>query len=64
METVTDNLKDFDKVSDYAKTSVLSLSNLKIINGFEDGNFYPKNNATRAEVSVMIHNALEVLGNA
>ena len=64
METVTDNLKDFDKVSDYAKTSVLSLSNLKIINGFEDGNFYPQNNATRAEVSVMIHNALEVLGDA
>lgn len=64
METVTDNLKDFDTVSDYAKTSVLSLSNLKIINGFEDGNFYPQNNATRAEVSVMIHNALEVLGNA
>lgn len=62
--TVTDKLKDFDEVSDYAKTSVLALSNLKIVNGFEDGCFYPKNNATRAEVSVMVYNALEVLGNA
>ena len=64
VETVNNNLKDFDTVSGYAQNSVLMLSNLKIINGFEDGSFAPKNYATRAEVSVMINNALEVLANA
>ena len=51
-------LKDFDEVSDFAKTSVSTLNTSGIISGDDSGNFNPKANATRAEVCQMIYNAL------
>lgn len=62
MDEVTElenNIADFDKVSDYAKNSVLMLSNMKIISGKGNGIFDPKANATRAEACVMLNNLLE-----
>lgn len=49
---------DANSVSDYAKESVGFLASKKIINGFEDGSFGPKKNATRAETAVMVYNAM------
>ncbi|MBQ3573026.1 MAG: S-layer homology domain-containing protein [Clostridia bacterium] len=49
---------DAASVSDYAKEAVGFLTSKKIINGFEDGSFGPKKNATRAETAVMVYNAM------
>lgn len=49
---------DKDAISDYAKTAVDYLYKRGIINGYEDGSFAPKNNATRAEVAVMLYKIL------
>lgn len=45
-------------ISEYAKSSVYTMKNKGIINGFADGNFMPKKNATRAEAAVMIYRGL------
>ena len=58
---ITNNIADFDDVSDYAKNSVLMLSNLGIVSGKGNNRFAPKAFATRAEASVMIYNLLEAL---
>lgn len=49
---------DKDTISDYAKTAVEYLYKRGIINGYADGTFAPKNNATRAEVAVMLYKIL------
>lgn len=49
---------DANSVSDYAKEAVSFLASKKIINGFEDGSFGPKKNATRAETAVMVYNSM------
>lgn len=49
---------DFDKISDYAKDAVSYLAGAGIINGYDNGNFAPTDNATRAESAVLIY-ALE-----
>ena len=45
---------DADDISDYAKDAVLMLSGLKVINGYEDSTFRPRNFVTRAEASKLI----------
>lgn len=57
--SLENNIADFAQVSEYAKNSVLMLSNMKIISGKGNGIFDPKANATRAEACVMINNLLE-----
>ncbi|MBQ4528903.1 MAG: S-layer homology domain-containing protein [Clostridia bacterium] len=52
---------DFDEISDYAKEAVLTMNSLGIINGRGNGEFCPKENATRAEAAQMIYKALKVL---
>lgn len=46
---------DSSVVSDYAADAVKAMSKAGIINGFDDGTFAPKNNATRAQAVVMIY---------
>ena len=45
---------DADKVSEYAVPYVALLSELELINGYEDGSFLPQNNITRAEAAKII----------
>ena len=47
--------KDFDLISDYAKESIMAMTELGYIQG-SDGYVNPKNNATRAETAVMLYN--------
>ncbi len=56
-----DLFADGEKVRDYAKEAVASLSAIKIINGYEDGTFKPQGNATRAETAVVIHKVKAIL---
>lgn len=58
---ITNNIADFDEISDYAKNSVLMLSNLGIVSGKGNNIFAPKAFATRAEASVMLNNLLEAI---
>lgn len=46
---------DADKISDYAQEAVSAMAKAGIINGFEDGSFSPKTNATRAQAAVVIY---------
>ena len=49
---------DRESVADYAGIAVDTLSELKVINGFEDNTFKPYGYATRAEAAVMIDRML------
>ena len=49
------DFKDAADVSSWAKESVEKCVSYGLIQGFPDGKFYPKGNATRAEVAVMIY---------
>lgn len=51
--------EDFDTVADYAKDAVAFAEITGIVNGMGDGNFYPENNATRAEAAVILYRAIE-----
>lgn len=57
-EITSDNKSSFSDemlISDYAKDAVGALNSLKIINGFEDGEFKPQKNATRAEAVKLLY---------
>lgn len=49
---------DTAEISEYAKESVLYMRGAGVINGFENGDFKPKKNATRAEAAQMLYLAL------
>ena len=51
---------DYDDVSDYARVSVDTLARAKIINGFEDGTFRPKDSMNRAEIAKVIYGCISV----
>ncbi len=61
VETVTKKYSDFSSISEYAKNSILMLSEYKIANGFEDNTIRPKGNATRAEAAQLIFNVIGVI---
>ena len=48
------NFNDYEIISDYAKKPVKLLSEIEIINGFEDNTFRPHNAMTRAEAAAVI----------
>ncbi|NLB82458.1 MAG: S-layer homology domain-containing protein [Clostridiaceae bacterium] len=51
---------DEDDIAVYAQSSVALLQHLKIIEGDEEGNFNPNNNATRQEAAKIIYKVLEL----
>jgi hypothetical protein len=53
-------LQDVQSSSDYAKDSIIALAEKNIISGDEHGNFHPRKTVTRAEMTKMIVNALEI----
>jgi len=50
---------DKENISDYAREAVFTLSGAGIINGYDDGSFRPRGNATRAEAASLINGLLE-----
>ncbi len=48
------NFTDNDNIAEYAKDAVAELVGLGIMNGYEDGSFKPRGNATRAEAAKVI----------
>jgi len=52
---------DQDEISEYARDAVLSLSVVEIVNGNENGEFLPYNNATRAEASKILDSFLKFI---
>ena len=61
--TVLNQFKDKNSISSYAKESVATLVNLKIISG-NNGNINPKNEITRAEMAVIIDKLYNILQQA
>lgn len=53
--------EDFDEVADYAAEAVAMLTELGVLNGYEDNTFRPNNYATRAEATKMIYALLELV---
>ena len=46
---------DEGDISDYALNAVKAMAKAGVINGYEDGTFQPKTNATRAQAVVIIY---------
>jgi len=51
---------DNGEISDYAKLAVMSLSEVGVINGFEDGTFKPRETTTRAQTAVIIERLMSL----
>lgn len=60
LDSVANSFGDYEEIDDYAKNAVLMLSHEGVING-SDGNFNPKQSATRAEVCVIVNRALNYI---
>ena len=53
------NFTDNSKISEYAKTPVYSLQNIRILSGNGSGYFNPTDNLTRAEAAQLVYNAMK-----
>ena len=62
ISNVNPEIRDFDKIADYAKAAVKNMSGFGIIKGMEDGSFLPDVYANRAEAAVMIYRAMNYIG--
>jgi hypothetical protein len=62
-EVVEDYFEDIGTASPWAQLSIRRLGNSKIITGFPDGTFRPKDNLTRAEAVKVIYEILQDLDN-
>ena len=51
----TADFKDYDSISDYAKNAVTAMAGCKIVSGMENGEFMPKNTATRAQTALIVY---------
>ena len=58
---ITKSFADSEKISDYARNSVLMLAEYGILNGFNDGSFKPQETLNRAQAAVVIYNMLEFM---
>lgn len=57
----TISFADMTEIEEYARKAVNILAEMRIINGYEDNTFRPKDLATRAEASKVIYEMLKVL---
>ena len=62
IDTDSIDFADSEDISSYAMYSVAALSRLEIVNGMNDGKFYPQSYTSRAEAAVMIGRILELIG--
>jgi len=58
VNTVKNNFKDFESISDYAKDAVSYVAGAGIISGTESGYFNPHEGATRAQIAKLVYNML------
>ena len=56
LSSTTTTFGDDDSIAGYAKAAVYAMKKIGVVNGYEDGNFYPNYYATRAEVATMFAN--------
>lgn len=63
-EEQLDDVKGFNDVdsNSWYATAIFNLSQRGIVNGFEDGNFYPNKTITREEMAAMIERTLSFMG--
>ena len=54
-DVTVEEFVDRDDISDYAKESVMLMKRLGVISGNENGEFKPKDFATRAEAAQIIY---------
>ncbi|MCD8238893.1 MAG: S-layer homology domain-containing protein [Clostridiales bacterium] len=62
-ETAVYAFTDIDQTP-WAVEAINYLAGLKVVNGYNDGSFLPKNNVTRADFIIMLLNALGISGTA
>lgn len=55
-----EEIKDFSKISDWAKEPISIMVGNKIINGDENGYFNPQNHIKRAEAAQLIYNVIKL----
>lgn len=53
------NFSDINELSEIYQNSILSIADMKLINGYEDGTFRPNNYMTRAEAAIVIARFLQ-----
>lgn len=58
--TTSSYIADAGEIADYAIEAVNALKNAGIVSGYEDGSIKPTNNATRAEVAIMVDKFLKL----
>lgn len=56
LSSTTTTFGDDSSIAGYAKAAVYAMKKIGVVNGYEDGNFYPNYYATRAEVATMFAN--------
>ena len=54
------SFNDGEQIADYALQSVTDMYKYGVVSGYDDGYFYPGNNATRQEAAKIIHGILEL----
>ena len=62
VEDQVGDFNDYEEISEYARESVSFLQAFGVINGFDDGNFRPKAECTRAQAAKIICNVLKLRG--
>ena len=62
ISNVNPEIRDYDKIADYAKAAVKNMSGFGIIKGLADGSLLPVVYANRAEAAVMIYRAMNYIG--
>ena len=58
--SVLEQYGDYENISEWAKDYLSFLTEKDYVNGFDDGNLYPKSNLTRAELSQVLYNMLNI----
>lgn len=53
-DTAAEGFTDIDEIGEYARTPVMILKKLQVVNGYSDGSFRPQQTASRAEAAQMI----------
>lgn len=53
LSSTTSTFHDDKDIAGYAKTAVYAMKKIGVVNGYENGYFYPNDYATRAEVATM-----------
>ena len=58
-EKIASEFLDYEEISEWAREDIAACAAIKLMNGMDDGCFYPKTNATRAESAVIVWRILK-----